>query len=110
MDAARSGDWDAAERAATALSEQPVPDGRDALRGHLRDLREALIVARACRAGLYQSANRLAAAARDLLFDGTGDIHNVALLSQRAALSVELFQQVRNKFVSAYQEIMKMPM
>ena len=64
MDAARSGDWDAAERAATALSEQPVPDGRDALRGHLRDLREALIVARACRAGLYQSANRLAAAAR----------------------------------------------
>ena len=49
-------------------------------------------------------------AARELLFDGTGDIHNVALLSQRAALSVELFQQVRNKFVSAYQEIMKMPM
>ncbi len=46
----------------------------------------------------------------ELLFAGTGDIHNAALASQRAELSVELFQQVRNKFVSAYQEIMRMPM
>ena len=45
----------------------------------------------------------------DLLMRGTGDIHNVALASQRAELSMELFQQVRNKFVQAYQEIMKMP-
>ncbi|MES1257816.1 MAG: flagellar hook-basal body complex protein FliE [Acidobacteriota bacterium] len=50
------------------------------------------------------------AAANDLLLGGKGDIHSVALASQRAALSVELFQQVRNKFVSAYQEIMRMPM
>jgi flagellar hook-basal body complex protein FliE len=49
-------------------------------------------------------------AAMDLLAGGKGDIHNVALASQRAELSMELFQQVRNKFVSAYQEIMKMPM
>lgn len=49
-------------------------------------------------------------AAADLLLGGKGDIHSVALASQRAALSVELFQQVRNKFVSAYQEIMRMPM
>ena len=49
-------------------------------------------------------------AATDLLLGGKGDIHTVALASQRAALSVELFQQVRNKFVSAYQEIMRMPM
>jgi flagellar hook-basal body complex protein FliE len=49
-------------------------------------------------------------AANDLLLGGKGDIHSVALASQRAALSVELFQQVRNKFVSAYQEIMRMPM
>jgi flagellar hook-basal body complex protein FliE len=50
------------------------------------------------------------AAASDLLIGGKGDIHEVALASQRAELSLELFQQVRNKFVSAYQEIMKMPM
>ncbi|HEX4134886.1 MAG TPA: flagellar hook-basal body complex protein FliE [Bryobacteraceae bacterium] len=49
-------------------------------------------------------------AAMDLLADGKGDVHNVALATQRAELSLELFQQVRNKFVSAYQEIMKMPM
>jgi flagellar hook-basal body complex protein FliE len=49
-------------------------------------------------------------AATDLLAGGKGDIHNVALASQRAELSMELFQQVRNKFVQAYQEVMKMPM
>ncbi|HEX4274581.1 MAG TPA: flagellar hook-basal body complex protein FliE [Bryobacteraceae bacterium] len=49
-------------------------------------------------------------AAMDLLAGGKGDVHTVALVAQRAELSLELFQQVRNKFVSAYQEIMKMPM
>lgn len=49
-------------------------------------------------------------AATGLLIGGQGDIHNVALAAQRATLSLELFQQVRNKFVSAYQEIMRMPM
>ncbi len=49
-------------------------------------------------------------AAMGLLAGGKGDVHSVALASQRAELSLELFQQVRNKFVSAYQEIMKMPM
>jgi flagellar hook-basal body complex protein FliE len=51
-----------------------------------------------------------ATAISDLLIGGKGDVHNVALAAQRASLSLELFQQVRNKFVSAYQEIMKMPM
>lgn len=54
-----------------------------------------------------QNAN---AAAMDFLARGKGDVHSVALASQQAELSLELFQQVRNKFVSAYQEIMKMPM
>lgn len=48
--------------------------------------------------------------ASDLLLHGTGDVHTVALAAQSAELSLEMFQQVRNKFVSAYQEIMKMPM
>lgn len=49
-------------------------------------------------------------AASDLLVHGNGDVHTVALAAQSAELSLELFQQVRNKFVAAYQEIMKMPM
>jgi flagellar hook-basal body complex protein FliE len=49
-------------------------------------------------------------AASELLIGGKGDVHNVALAAQRAELSTELFQQVRNKFVSAYQEVMRMPM
>jgi len=49
-------------------------------------------------------------AASELLVNGNGDVHTVALAAQSAELSLELFQQVRNKFVSAYQEIMKMPM
>jgi len=58
-----------------------------------------------------ESAQQTAkSAAMDLLAGGKGDVHSVALASQRAELSLELFQQVRNKFVSAYQEIMKMPM
>ena len=49
-------------------------------------------------------------AASQFLMNGQGDVHTVALAAQNAELSLELFQQVRNKFVSAYQEIMKMPM
>ncbi|MEP6716058.1 MAG: flagellar hook-basal body complex protein FliE [Terriglobia bacterium] len=49
-------------------------------------------------------------AASDLLTGGRGDVHTVAIISQRAGLTLDLFQQVRNKFVQAYQEIMKMPM
>ena len=36
------------------------------------------------------------------------DLHKVILSTQRAEMSFELFQQVRNKAVQAYQEIMRM--
>jgi flagellar hook-basal body complex protein FliE len=36
------------------------------------------------------------------------DLHNVALSVQRATLAFDLGLQVRNKIVSAYQEVMKM--
>lgn len=38
------------------------------------------------------------------------DLHSTILASQRADLEFQMFMQVRNKVVSAYQEIMKMPM
>jgi len=36
------------------------------------------------------------------------DLHNVALTVQRASLAFDLGLQVRNKIVSAYQEVMRM--
>ncbi len=38
------------------------------------------------------------------------DLHTVVMATQQAELSFELFQQVRNKVVSAYQEVMRMQM
>jgi len=39
-----------------------------------------------------------------------GELHSVVLATQRAELSFDLMLQMRNKIVSAYQEIMRMPM
>jgi flagellar hook-basal body complex protein FliE len=39
---------------------------------------------------------------------GNGELHNVALTTQRAEMALDLGLQIRNKVVSAYQEIMKM--
>jgi len=38
------------------------------------------------------------------------DLHTTILATQRAELAFEMFQQMRNKVVSAYQEIMRMQM
>ena len=42
------------------------------------------------------------------LLNGDGELHTVALSVQRADLAFDLGLQVRNKIVSAYQEIMRM--
>lgn len=39
---------------------------------------------------------------------GNGELHNVALATQRAEMAFDLGLQVRNKIISAYQEVMKM--
>lgn len=44
----------------------------------------------------------------NFLAGGNEELHSVALASQRASLEFELFMQVRNKVVSAYQEVMRM--
>ena len=45
----------------------------------------------------------------DRFLNGEGEeIHKVALATQQADLSFQLFLQVRNKVVAAYQEIMRM--
>ncbi len=45
----------------------------------------------------------------DRFLNGEGEeIHKVALAAQQADLSFQMFLQVRNKVISAYQEIMRM--
>ncbi|HXE15432.1 MAG TPA: flagellar hook-basal body complex protein FliE [Bryobacteraceae bacterium] len=48
------------------------------------------------------------AAVQDFLNGNTEDVHSTVLAVQRADLTFQMFMQVRNKVVSAYQEIMKM--
>jgi flagellar hook-basal body complex protein FliE len=48
------------------------------------------------------------AAAQNFLSGGTQELHSTILATQSAELDFELFNQVRNKVVSAYEEIMKM--
>ena len=43
-----------------------------------------------------------------LLSGESEELHSTIMATQQAELSFELFQQVRNKIVSAYQEIMRM--
>jgi flagellar hook-basal body complex protein FliE len=42
------------------------------------------------------------------LTGGNEELHSVALAAQRSSLEFDLFMQVRNKVVSAYQEVMRM--
>lgn len=48
------------------------------------------------------------AATRKFLSGENEDVHTVALAGQQAELAFELGLQIRNKVVSAYQEVMKM--
>lgn len=55
--------------------------------------------------GFHQNAQ----ASIDNFLSGEGEeLHQVALATQKAELSFELFMQVRNKVVNAYQEVMRM--
>jgi flagellar hook-basal body complex protein FliE len=43
------------------------------------------------------------------MLDGTGDVHEAMIALQQADLMLQFTVQVRNKFVQAYQDIMRMP-
>lgn len=55
-----------------------------------------------------QTQSQAKNAVDNFLTGGTEELHSVALASQRAELEFDLFLQVRNKVISAYQEIMRM--
>ena len=61
--------------------------------------------------GEVESTRSDAAKSVEQFLSGNGeDLHSTILATQRAELEFQMFMQVRNKVVSAYQEIMKMPM
>jgi flagellar hook-basal body complex protein FliE len=61
--------------------------------------------------GQVESMRQQASATVEKFLSGESeDLHTVALATQQADLAFEMFQQVRNKVVGAYQEIMKMQM
>lgn len=54
---------------------------------------------------------RAASASIDAFLSGENEeVHQVALATQRSELAFDLFLQVRNKIVAAYQEVMRMQM
>jgi len=59
--------------------------------------------------GTVEQANQNATNATQQFLSGENeDLHTVAIAEQKAEITSELFLQLRNKAVSAYQEIMKM--
>ena len=43
------------------------------------------------------------------MLDGSGDVHDAMIALQQAETTLQLTVQMRNKFVQAYQDIMRMP-
>lgn len=43
------------------------------------------------------------------MLDGTGDVHDAMIALQTSDMTLQLAVQVKNKFVQAYQDIMRMP-
>jgi flagellar hook-basal body complex protein FliE len=78
------------------------PAGPTAQPGGFQSLLQGMI------GGVEQSQTQAQQMATNFLNGGNEELHSVALASQRASLEFELFMQVRNKVVSAYQEVMRM--
>ncbi|MCU1259623.1 MAG: flagellar hook-basal body complex subunit FliE [Bryobacterales bacterium] len=70
--------------------------------GDFRDLLASSI------ASVEQQQHEAQTAVNNFLTGESEDLHTAALAGQRAELSLQLFMQVRNKVVSAYQEVMRM--
>lgn len=59
--------------------------------------------------GAVDSSSGQANQAIGKMLDGTGDVHEAMIAMQKADTALQLTVQVRNKLVSAYQDIMRMP-
>jgi flagellar hook-basal body complex protein FliE len=60
--------------------------------------------------GGVEASGQQATASVERFLSGEGEeLHTAIMATQRAELAFEMFVQARNKVVSAYQEIMRMP-
>ena len=59
--------------------------------------------------GAVDSSNGQANQAISNMLDGSGDVHEAMIAMQKADTMLQLTVQIRNKLVSAYQDIMRMP-
>ncbi|HME09873.1 MAG TPA: flagellar hook-basal body complex protein FliE [Bryobacteraceae bacterium] len=59
--------------------------------------------------GQVENGQQQTSAAMDRFLSGEDtEVHQVALVAQKAEMQFDLFMQVRNKVIAAYQEVMKM--
>jgi flagellar hook-basal body complex protein FliE len=87
-----------------ALPELVRPAGQPSSGGAFQDVLSGAIQR-------VESFSQNASASVERFLSGENEeIHTTILATQQAELSMELFMQARNKVVSAYQEIMRMPM
>jgi flagellar hook-basal body complex protein FliE len=56
-----------------------------------------------------ETSEQPANAAVNGMLNKTADVHDAMIALQRSELALQLVVQVRNKFVQAYQDIMRMP-
>lgn len=59
---------------------------------------------------LQASQNSANASVQQFLSGENEEVHQVAIATQKAQLEFDMFMAVRNKVVSAYQEVMRMQM
>lgn len=84
------------------LQPEPAANGGPARELRFRDvLAEAIQRVESYRAEAHQAVQKF-------LSGESEELHEVALATQRAELAFELFLQVRNKLVQAYQDVMHM--
>ncbi len=81
---------------------QPVTSAGSASGGAFQDVLASAIQK-------VESTGNEASASIERFLGGEGEeLHTTVLATQRAEMAFDMFQQVRNKVVGAYQEIMKM--
>jgi flagellar hook-basal body complex protein FliE len=79
-----------------------VDSSRAATPGGFQSVLEGLV------GGVEKSQAQAQQSVNSFLNGGNEELHSVALATQRSSLEFDLFMQVRNKVVSAYQEVMRM--
>jgi flagellar hook-basal body complex protein FliE len=85
-----------------SLPETPQVDFQKSNSGAFQSVLEGLI------GKVEHSQTQAQNSVESFVTGGNEELHSVALATQRAELEFDLFLQVRNKVVSAYQEIMRM--